>query len=78
MRLPLAQTKQGGIVFLLPTDALFWTEEVAAAANGYASSCAEMKAASREFWTTGTASDRFKQGLAQLGWTVKERVRAEE
>ena len=70
---PFNVTRQGGVMGILPLDALSWTEntarsmkEIAAAArnNGYAGR-AEMR-------ITGTSTALAKQQLKDLGWTITD------
>jgi hypothetical protein len=71
-RLPVARTQSGALVAFLPTDALFWTAEIADAANGFAATYAAEKATERQIWVVGEASPRFKDGAARLGWEVRD------
>lgn len=72
-RLPVARTQAGALVAFVPTDALFWTAEIADAANGFASTYAAENATERQLWVIGQASDRFKAEAGRLGWQVRDR-----
>jgi hypothetical protein len=71
--LPVARSADGGLVAVLGADALFWTEEIARAAAGFAGIYRDQPAKVRELWVVGQASDRFKAGAKELGWTVFDR-----
>ena len=69
-RLPVARTAKGGLAAVVMTDALFWTEEVAEAAQTLAEIYADEAAASRRLYVAGEASSRFKSGAGKLGWEI--------
>jgi hypothetical protein len=71
-RLPVARTAEGALVALTPTDALFWTRELAEAAEAFARLYADETAPRRLFGVTGEASPRFQEKARKLGWEVVE------
>jgi hypothetical protein len=72
-RLPVARTTKGALVGVILSDALFWTEEVAPGAKGFAEAYAGDPAKERQLWVVGEASPTFKSGAASLGWEVRDR-----
>ena len=72
-RLPVARTAKGGLAAVLMTDAILWTEEVAAAARSLAEIYAGETAAPRKLYVAGQASSGFKSGAGRLGWEVVDR-----
>jgi hypothetical protein len=72
-QLPVARTARGGIAAVLMADAVFWTDEVAAAAQNLAGIYAGETAASRRLYVAGEVSSRAKSGAGQLGWEIVDR-----
>ena len=70
-RLPVARTEDGRLVAVVLADAVFWTEEIADAARQFRDACADIPARERVFLVAGEVSAPTKEGLAQLGWTVR-------
>ena len=66
-RVFIGHTKSGAIAFPAAVDYLTWTAEVDSV-----SAEPSLKAAKRDLWLSGRASDTAKKELAARGWTVKE------
>ena len=72
---PVANTKQGSAVILLPIDRLLWTERTSGIAAGLAQTLLKPQPVRKvEVWITGDASDRAREGLQQLGIALAEHV----
>jgi hypothetical protein len=71
--LPVASTRDGGLVVISPAGALRWTEPVADGIRSFSAIYRDRKAAWRRFYTSGIASDRFRAGAKALGWKVVDR-----
>ena len=74
IQLPFAITQDGRLISLLPVDYLFWTEGIAKAVQGFAASLEALPVGQGEFWASGKVSERCREELAALGWTVRENV----
>ena len=72
-RLPVARTTQGDLVGTFQTDAIFWTEEVAEAAQNMAGIYAGETAGSRKLYVAGDVSSRTKTEVGKLGWGIVDR-----
>ena len=72
-RLPVARTVDGELVAMLPADAVFWTADMAEAAESFAGLYADETASVRRFMVAGEASDRFAREAGKLGWEVVDR-----
>ena len=70
-RLPVARKADKGLVAVLITDFVFWTENVAEAANEFAAAWAEEEAPSRELLITRESSYAFHEHVLNLGWKVR-------
>ncbi len=70
---PVGRAKNGSLVAVVVTEAVFWTDDVAAAVRDFAEVYGGQPAKVRELWTTGRVSERFSAETAALGWTVRER-----
>lgn len=77
-RLPVARTTQGEIVAVLQTDAIFWTQEVAEAAQTLAGTYAGENARSRKLYVAGDVSSRAKSDTGKLGWQIVDRWKLAE
>jgi hypothetical protein len=73
VRLPLARATDGSLQAMAVADAAFWTEPIAAAAGELAQQFQGDPAKKRELWLVGQASQRFKDGMKAVGWTVHDR-----
>lgn len=73
-KLPCALTQDGRQVSVLATDTFFWTKDAAEAAKDYAAAYADVQSTQRELWFIGSVSDRSKEELSKLGWTVYDNV----
>jgi hypothetical protein len=72
---PVAYTKQGSGVILLPIDRLLWTERTSGIGASLGQSLPKPQPVRNvEVWLTGDASERAHQGLQQLGITLVEHV----
>lgn len=71
--LPVARAGDGRLLGVAAVEAVFWTEEVAAAAKQFAAGYAEETGAPRELRFVGDASPRVKAEMALLGWQVTDR-----
>ena len=71
--LPVARTRDGRLVAVAPLEAVFWTDEVAEVARGFAGLYAGEKATSHELRIVGEASPRVKSELEALGWKTIDR-----
>jgi hypothetical protein len=69
---PFNQTRDGGVVGVMPVDIVAWTE-VTARAFGESSNDLRKIGKSGEIRLTGTATNLAKQRLKELGWRVVER-----
>jgi hypothetical protein len=75
-RLPGVVTGDNRLVFLIPVDHIFWTEGIAAAADGpFAEIHQALETTAREVWFRGKASARCREELEQRGWLVRSEVR---
>jgi len=70
-RTPSALTADGTLVVAAAVDLLFWTEDIAAAADRPVSG-----ASKRQLWISGALSERTRLELKARGWTVHEGVPA--
>jgi hypothetical protein len=74
--LPGALTGDSRLVFLLPVDYVFWTEDIAAAARGpFGQVGGDLELKGRELWLRGQVSDRCRQELMDDGWRVLDEIR---
>lgn len=71
---PAGVTASDTFVLQFAADHVYWTEEVAEAATGYTSLLEAGPYRSREVWFLGTATERCRQELSALGWSVHENV----
>jgi hypothetical protein len=76
--LPVARLAAGGLVAVLPADAVFWTEPIAAAAAEFAAAYRPEGAPARELRVLGQVTERATRELGELGWRVVERWRPAE
>jgi len=72
-RLPVARSKDGGLIVAVSADRLYWTPEIADAVRTFSTIHAGEKATRRELRVAGEASDRFKAEAKKLGWQVLDR-----
>lgn len=71
----MVATVSGVAMALLPLDYLVWTEAVAEPSSEIAERARkELGAGGLEMHLTGQASERARQELATLGWSLRERV----
>ena len=76
-RVPALYTKNKTLVVMLPVDYLFWTSRVASVAQALTTHVPNRpRIAQRELWIAGNVSQRARQELELLGWTVFEQVSA--
>ena len=76
-RVPALYTKNMPLVVMLPVDYLFWTSRVASVAQALTTHVpSRPRIAQRELWIAGNVSQRARQELELLGWTVYEQVSA--
>lgn len=72
---PVGVTEDGTAALLFAADHVYWTDTVAAAAGDHTNQAAASQQISvSEVWLLGTASDRVRQELADLGISVHEDV----
>ena len=70
---PFNVTRQGGIMSILPIDALSWTDNTARSMKDIAETAKRSGYAGRaEMKITGTSTPLAKQKLKELGWTVTD------
>jgi hypothetical protein len=69
---PIGIDRQGDAALLFAVDHLYWTESIAKAAANHAGRMNKDAAAS--VWLLGTASDRSREELGKLGFSVEEGV----
>ncbi len=75
-RLPGVLTGDARLVLLIPVDHIFWTEGIAAAADGpFAQVGKDLSIMSRELWFRGRVSERCRKELGARGWLVRDQVR---
>lgn len=73
VRLPAAQTGDGGLLVCGAFEAVYWTEGVAQAAAQLRQSLpSQPPGANRELWLLGTVSDRARHEAQSAGWTLHE------
>ncbi|MCP4327867.1 MAG: hypothetical protein GY791_05450 [Alphaproteobacteria bacterium] len=77
VHLPVGLTADRRQIAMFPVDYMAWTPGIAAAAKIYTLESADYPIDDRELWLLGDASPRARQGLAALGWQVKEDVATE-
>ena len=76
-RVPALYTKNKTLVVMLPVDYVFWTSRVASVAQALTTHVpSRPRIAQRELWIAGNVSQRARQELELLGWTVYEQVSA--
>ena len=76
-RIPALYTKNRTLVVMLPVDYVFWTERVASVAHALTTHVpTRPRIARRELWIAGNVSQRARQELESLGWTVYEQISA--
>lgn len=62
-------------VAILPADQIYWTKDFAQAfATFQKRHTADLKAAPKELWISGVASQRFRNQCKILGWQLHERI----
>lgn len=70
---PFNVTRQGGIMSVLPIDALSWTENTARSMKDIAEQAKRLGYAGKaEMRITGTSTPLARQKLKELGWTVSD------
>jgi hypothetical protein len=70
---PFNITRQGGVIGILPIDALSWTENTARSMRDIVNQSKTAGFAGRsEIRITGTATALAKQQLQSMGWTVTD------
>ena len=60
----------GTAVLLFPSDYVYWTETIAAAANEYAANMTRYSSGPGEIWILGSVSDRARDELQRLGFEL--------
>ena len=75
--IPSALTADNRIITILPVDFVCWSEQVAEVATFHSKVLSEIQAGQREFWFVGPVSDRAKEEIQALGWTVFDEVKVE-
>lgn len=73
---PFAQTRDRGVVAVIPADALSWTQTTARAFQDSAADMRKLGASRAEIRITGRATALAKRRLKEMGWTVVENVRS--
>lgn len=68
-----ARVKWNRVVYLVPADYVVWSKDLADYTEQVTKWLREhYPKAQREAWFTGRASDRTKQQLGLLGWSIQE------
>lgn len=73
---PVGVNEDGDAEFLFAVDHVYWTDTIAAAAQNHAAQASGEGVEAGEIWFLGTASDRTRSELADLGFAVHENVAA--
>jgi hypothetical protein len=77
-RLPLARARNGSALLAVPVDYLNWTAVTEQGAQAFFAVAGKQSADKKiEIWVEGQVSDRARQGLTKLGWTVHDRAFAQ-
>ncbi len=71
---PVGVTEDGTAALLFAVDHVYWTDTIADAARNHATLASGQQNSVGEVWLLGTASDRTKQELTGLGFSVHEDV----
>lgn len=75
VNMPVAVTRDGVVVSIMPIEYLAWTEGIAAAADRFTALADSIEGATgREMWFGGLASPRCLEELAKRGWTVHQDI----
>ena len=73
-RIPVARTLDESVIAATAREALFWSLAVSNGATDFADAYRDLPSGTRTLWTDGTASERFREGLQHLGWSVRDGV----
>jgi hypothetical protein len=68
------QKEDGGLVFCVPLDMLYWTDSAAAFVTVFDGNAATAGVKGKELWLAGGASAMARKELEARGWTVRERM----
>ncbi len=71
---PVGITEDGTAALLFAVDHVYWTDTIADAAQNHAAQAVGQQNSVGEVWLLGTASDRTRQELTGLGFSVRENV----
>jgi len=71
---PVAHAADGHLALMLPVDRMFWTEDVATGAERLSALAREQGDGRIRLWTRAVVSERCRQELESLGWTVRSEV----
>ena len=71
---PVGVTENGTAALLFAVDHVYWTDTIADAAQNHAAQAAGEQDSVGEVWLLGSASDRTRQELTGLGFSVHENV----
>ena len=68
------QKEDGGLVFCVPLDMLYWTDSAAAFVTVFDGNATAAGVKGKELWIAGGVSAMARQELEARGWTVRERM----
>ena len=71
---PVGVTEDGTAALLFAVDHVYWTDTIADAARNHAKQASGSQNRVSEIWLLGFASDRTRQELTDLGYSVYEDV----
>ena len=71
---PVGVTEDGTAALLFAVDHVYWTDTIAGAAQNHAKQASGQQNSVGEVWLLGSASDRTRQELTDLGYSVREDV----
>jgi len=74
--IPAGVTSDGTVILTLAVDHIYWTDDVAEAADNLARLRPDRTEHPHEIWLLGTASPRCREELSALGFIVHEELAA--
>ena len=71
---PVGLTKDGRVIVFSSADIAYWDESTALIASQFTSTY-DKYSDQREVWVADQVSERFVEGLGELGWSVRSGIR---
>jgi hypothetical protein len=75
-RIARAETKDGRIVVVLPTDTLVWSAKVADVTRSLTEKAREAGSPGIELWVLGNVSQMVHSRLTEMGWGIQTGVQS--